>query len=589
MVPKGAQMDSASVAGALREIGGLLIGEKGSRFRAQAYLRAGDVVESVTDIGALAESRQLTSLPSIGSGIASVIEEMCRTGSSRMLEELRTRFPPGTAELSQILSLPRIRVIHENLGVSTLTDLRRACEEGRIRELPGFGAKTEQKLLERIDELTARPKHVILPDALSQARALLDHFAGSSAVEAVEIAGDLRRRAETIDRLDLVIASKQPDDVILRAERLPGVPTIEAADSTEFVVHRPGKLDARVQVVAPADFAIALVRATGTPAHVARLAARARRKQLTLDERALKQKGRKLRIASEDALYDRLGLTPIPAELRDDAGEIEASAAGESFDELVTVDDIRGAVHCHTEYSDGRHTIEEMARAAEAMGLSYLTITDHSRCATYAKGLDVDRLQKQADEIARVQERVKIRLLHGTESDILEDGALDYPDDVLERLDVIVASVHRRHKMDKQAMTKRIVRAMRHPLFKIWGHALGRYVLSRPPFECDMDEVFDAIAESRAAIEVNGDPNRLDLAPPWIREAKKRNLRFVVSTDAHSTGGLHNVRFGVDMARRGWLEKGDVLNTLGAREFVAAVRPAGAPVSTARSDRRPRR
>jgi len=238
------------------------------------------------------------------------------------------------------------------------------------------------------------------------------------------------------------------------------------------------------------------------------------------------------------------------------------------------VEDIQGAVHCHTVASDGKHTIEEMARAAQELGLRYITITDHSASATYAGGLEIERLERQADEIERVAKRVPIRILHGTESDILQDGALDYPDRVLERLDVVIASVHRRHKLDADAMTERVVNALRHPLFKIWGHALGRYVLSRPPFACHMEPILDAAASSRAAIEVNGDPHRLDLAPPWIRQARRRGIAFVVSTDAHSTGGLANVRWGVDMARRGWLRKRDVLNTLGPDEFAAAVRPS---------------
>jgi len=263
----------------------------------------------------------------------------------------------------------------------------------------------------------------------------------------------------------------------------------------------------------------------------------------------------------------------VPPELREDAGEIEAAAAGRLPDDLVRLEDLRGAVHCHTVWSDGRHTVEEMARAADAMGLRYLTITDHSTSATYAKGLDADRLRRQWDEIAGVQERVRVRLLRGTESDILRDGALDFPDSVLVQLDVIVASIHNRYRMDADEMTRRLVRAMRHPVRKIWGHALGRYVLSRPPFAVHMDEVLDAVAASRAVVEVNGDPHRLDLAPIHIRAARSRGIRFVVSADAHSTGGIRNLRWGIDMARRGWLRKGDVLNTLGADEFAAAVRP----------------
>ena len=277
---------------------------------------------------------------------------------------------------------------------------------------------------------------------------------------------------------------------------------------------------------------------------------------------------------TEADLYRHLGLPYLPPELREGVGEIEAALAGELPAELVEEGDIQGLVHCHTNYSDGRHTVEEMARAAEAMGMQYITITDHSPTASYAGGLTLDRLKRQWDEIDRVQEKVKVQLLRGTESDILADGSLDYPDAVLEKMDVVIASIHNRYKMDEAQMTRRVVAALKNPLFKVWGHALGRYVQSRPPIAVKMDEVLDAAAESRVAIEVNGDPHRLDLEPRWQREARRRGIRFVVSTDAHSTRELRNVRFGVAMARRGWLRRSEVLNTLGVDEFRRAVRPA---------------
>jgi DNA polymerase (family 10) len=235
---------------------------------------------------------------------------------------------------------------------------------------------------------------------------------------------------------------------------------------------------------------------------------------------------------------------------------------------------VRGLVHCHTVYSDGRHSIEAMARAADALGMEYLTITDHSPAAHYANGLTVDRLRAQWEEIARVQEIVGVRLLRGTECDILEDGQLDHDDRVLEQLDVVIASVHNRHRLDREAMTRRLVAAMRHPMFKIWGHPLGRYVRSRPPVDCDVLAVLDAAAESRVAIEVNGDPHRLDLAPEWQREASARGIPFVVSTDAHSTRQFENLAYGIDMARRGWLTAAQILNCRSAEAFAAAVRPA---------------
>jgi histidinol phosphatase-like PHP family hydrolase len=259
--------------------------------------------------------------------------------------------------------------------------------------------------------------------------------------------------------------------------------------------------------------------------------------------------------------------------MREDAGEVEAAVRGTLPADLVAHEDIRGLVHCHTTFSDGKNSVLEMARGAEKLGMKYITITDHSPTAHYAGGLPLDRLKKQWEEIDRAQEQVSVRLLRGTESDILADGSLDYPDAVLEKLDVIIASIHNRNKMDSAAMTKRITTAMRKPQFKVWGHALGRYVLTRPPFACDVEKILDVIAESRAAVEINGDPHRLDMEPRWIREARKRDIRFVVSTDAHSVAGMENFRWGVDMARRGWVRKSEVLNTRDVDAFRDAVRP----------------
>ena len=333
---------------------------------------------------------------------------------------------------------------------------------------------------------------------------------------------------------------------------------------------------ARVSLVAarPAEFALALLTETGSEAHVNKL------QQIASGEYALpavrnskkRSPARSTKIQTEEDIYRQLGLDYIQPELREDAGEIEAAFAGKLPDDLVQLQDIRGMVHCHTTYSDGKHSIEEMARAAEAMGMKYITITDHSPTAFYAGGVTLDRLKSQWEEIDAVQEKVKVKLLRGTESDIVADGRLDYPDRILEKFDVIVASIHSRYKMDSTKMTKRIVTAMRQPVFKIWGHALGRLIQRRPPFECDIEQILDVIAESRAAIEVNASPYRLDMEPRWIREARKRRIKFVISVDAHSTAELNYLKYGIGTARRGWLRKSEVLNTLGTKAFQTAVR-----------------
>jgi DNA polymerase (family 10) len=567
-----AGLDRLAVAAALRDTGRLLALEGTNRFRARAYERGARAVERLTaDLGSLARAGHLTAVPGIGRALAATITELVTTGRSEQLERLRSRFPPGASELGSVLSLPRIRAVHEALGIATLDELRDACDAGRLREVRGFGPKVEQRLRERIAALADPADQVLLPVALQQADAMIDDLRTHPAVGQVEIAGSLRRRVEVIERLDVVVATADPAAVIAHVTRLPATTGTHERHADGVLLTRAGELDTWVRVTSDAQFAVAWLDATGSAGHVAGLARRAAERGVVLESVAREMSQR--RRCTESDLYAALAMRFVPPELREDAGEIEAAVDGSLPADLVQLEDLQGAVHCHTDYSDGRHSVEQMARAADALGLRYLTITDHSASATYAGGLDVDRLRRQWDEIARVQERVRVRLLRGTESDILRDGALDYPDRVLERLEVVIASVHNRHGLDARQMTRRLVRAMRHPIFKIWGHALGRYVLSRPPFACDVEEVLDAIAESRAAIEVNGDPHRLDLEPRWIRSARRRGIRFVVSSDAHSVDAIRNARFGVDMARRGWLRRADVLNTLPADDFVAAVRP----------------
>jgi DNA polymerase (family X) len=380
-----------------------------------------------------------------------------------------------------------------------------------------------------------------------------------------------------VDRLQVIVASTTPAAARTHTLALPGVVSVSDAGPEAYRAVLDNGLPLEVRVSRPDHYGAELLHATGAPAHVAHLGRLAEARGLRLGRSGLVRAagGARLPAADEGEIYRHLGLPFIPPELREDEGEIEAADEGRLPGDLVRMEDIQGFVHCHTVYSDGRNTVEEMARAAEARGMRYLTITDHSPTASYAGGLSVDRLRAQWDEIARVQEKVSVRLLRGTESDILADGALDYPDDILERLDVVIASIHNRHRMSAEEMTRRLIRAMAHPCFKIWGHALGRLIPSRPPIAVDVEKVLDVAAESRAAIEINGDPHRLDLPPRWLRAARERGLSFVISTDAHATDELDNVRYGVAMARRGWVRREEVLNTLDAAGFARAVAPAG--------------
>jgi DNA polymerase (family 10) len=313
---------------------------------------------------------------------------------------------------------------------------------------------------------------------------------------------------------------------------------------------------------------------TGSHAHFQRLREVAAVKGFALNENGLQRNGKSMPVKSEAEIYSHLDLPYIPPELREDVGEIEEAQNGATFDDLIEIDQLKGMVHCHTTYSDGRNTIQEMATAAEKMGMSYITITDHSPAAHYAGGVEIERLKRQWEEIARVQEKVKIKILRGTESDILEDGALDYPDSILEQFDVVIASIHSRMTMDENQMTRRLISCMKQPHFKVWGHALGRLVLKRDPIKCRVEEILDAAAESRVAIEINGDPYRLDMEPRWLRAARQRGLKFVISVDAHSIGNLYNLPYGVHMARRGFIRTAEVLNALAPKDFAKFVKPA---------------
>lgn len=567
--------DRFYIAAALREIGRLLKLKGENPFKSQAYDRGARALEQLgVDFDALVGSRRLTEVGGIGNALAAVIEELYRTGDSSILEQLRRELPAGAVELSAIpgLTLKKIIAIRDALHIESIADLKTACEEGLVRKVKSFGEKAEAKLLAAIQNLESREHRTLLNHALDEAERLLRYMRAAPEVIRADLAGSLRRQKESVRHISIVAASEQPQAVMATFLSFPALAQTLECDGERCIGRLARGLQAEVHIVPPADYVLALHRLTGSREHYAKLSARARLRSVSIDPNERGTTGKRLRVQTEADIYESLGMQYVPPELRENAGEIEAAAAG-TLPISVTLDAIQGLVHCHTIYSDGQNSIEEMAVAAEALGMKYLTITDHSPSAFYARGVNIDRLRAQWDEIARVQEKVKIKILKGTESDIVEDGGLDYPDHILERFDIIIASIHSRHKMDADQMTTRLLRAMQWPLFKVWGHPLGRLLHSRPPFECRIEEVLDAIAASRAAVEINGDPRRLDLEPRWIRAARERGVKFVVSTDAHSTSSLGNLPYGIAMARRGWLTRDDVLNTLATEDFIKAVHP----------------
>jgi DNA polymerase (family 10) len=548
---------------ALEEIAALLEFAGESRFKAQAYRRAAEVVDTLGDeLGPLVEQGRLQELEGIGATLSQQLEELWNTGSSEYLVRLRDAQPPGVGELVQVKGLTprRIRSLHAALGIASVLELRDACAAGKVRGISGFGQKTEANLLAACERWLKRdeqvPDPVLLPRALELA--LLVEKRLSSAAEVVLLAGALRRGAESVRELEFVIVG----DAEGALEQISGLRQVLRTDRAAHMAYLTEALTLKLHTTSRSSLGTAWVRHTGSAGHVDALVERARARGIP-DSTTF---------AGEAELYHALGLAFIPPELRNGGKELEVAERGD-FSDLLSLTDIQGMVHCHTSYSDGKNTILEMARAAQALGMKYITITDHSPSAHYARGVAIDRLKEQWDEIAAAQEQVPIRILRGTESDILSDGSLDFPDEILERFEVVIASIHARHRMDGPTMTARLSRALSLPLFKIWGHALGRILNHRPPIDCDVPAVLDRLAASRGAIELNADPHRLDLPPDWIPAARERGIPFVVSVDAHSTRGLDVLRYGVSMARRGGVRKSQVLNTLPPGDFAERVRP----------------
>ncbi len=550
-------VDRFAIAGVFRDIAAWLVFTGDGAYRARAYLRGADVIEAAEGFDALLAAGRLTELPGIGDGLARQAAEIAATGGSSLLTKLVGDLPRGLPAVQAASGLAPAKVIalYRALGICDIDGLTAALAENKIETVAGFTAKTVERITKALQKQAA-PTRLTRNQAEELAQPLIAFLSAAQPDCTVVMAGEMRRGCETVGELELVAVSAHPAAVLQSVERYPLVAQLGAKEPGAIrVVLRDGER-VRVTVSDPADQASALLSATGPLEHVQRIEAAWSGAPSGLDE---------------PGLYAAAGFAYVPPELREHP---ELLRTGPPLPALLNIEDLRGMVHCHTLYSDGKNTIEEMARAAQSLGFAYLTITDHSPTAHYANGVEADRLRRQWDEIARVQQSVTIRILRGTESDITQEGALDYPDAILEQLDVIIASIHSRHKQDSATMTARIVRALEHPLFKIWGHALGRMLLSRDPIDCDVEAIFDAAARSRAAIEINGDPHRLDLPPALIPSARVRGIRFVVSTDAHSVANLRNLRHGVAIARRGGLTKADVLNTLPAEEFLAAVRPA---------------
>jgi DNA polymerase (family 10) len=569
-------MDKEEVAEILIHIGTLLELKGENPFKTRAYLNAARVVESAPEsVQLLVTGNRLGELPGIGEGIQKKIVELVTTGKLAYYEELKASVPPGLIAMLGIPGLgpKKIKALYDQLGIADVDALEAACKDGRVGKLRGFGEKTAQNICDGIQRRRTYASQHLISDALLAAEPLLESLRAHPDVIRCSIAGSLRRHKEVIGDIDLVVSSSRPSDVIDAFVREPGVRTVLARGETKASVLLEGGIQSDLRVVSDAEFPFALMYFTGNKQHNIAMRQRAIDRGLRLNEYGLFRSEEETRdpklllpCNTEEEIFRELGLYDIPPELREDMGEMEL-AEKEPVPRLLEWSDLKGSLHNHSTWSDGRQSIEDIARCMAGLGLSYWAITDHSQSSVQANGLDPARLRQQIREIKQLNQRLAdngtdIHLFTGTEVDILKEGKLDFPDDILSELDVVVASIHQRLAETEAETTRRLIRAAQNPFVHILGHLTGRLLLEREPYKVDQRAVIDACASTGTWIELNASPSRFDMDWRLWPYAKSKGVKCVINCDAHRFEHVGHLRLGAGMARKGGLTKQDVINTL---------------------------
>ncbi len=567
---------NSDIAEVLNRIAELLELEGANPFRIRAYRNAARTVTGLSrSIGSmLTEGADLSELPGIGKDLAAKITEISETGHLRFLDEIEGRTPPGLAKLLGVPGLgpKRVQALYTALGVDDLDKLAAAAKAGKLRRLPGFGAKSEEKILRGLKTRGAEEHHMAWSRAEEVALPLVDYLTAVRGVKQVTVAGSYRRHRETVGDLDILATAAEGAPVIERFVAYEDVAEVVSQGATRSTVVLRNGLQVDLRVVRAASYGAALHYFTGSKAHNIAVRKMGVAKGLKINEYGVFKGEKRIAGRSEKEVYAQVGLPYIEPELRENQGEIEA-ARRKGLPKLVRLEDIKGDLHTHSKASDGHASIAEMAEAAKSRGYAYFAVSDHSKKVTIAHGLDAKRLARQVDQIDRLNDELKgIRVLKSVEVDILEDGRLDLPDSILERLDLRVCAVHSKFDLPRDKQTERIIRAMDNPLFNVLAHPTGRLIGSRAACEIDMERVMKAAQERGCILEVNAQPERLDLTDLHCRMAKDLGVKVVISTDAHSTGDLGLLRFGISQARRGWLEAEDVINTRSWREVAKLLR-----------------
>src|SRR6059036_1057954 len=580
-------MTKEEIAHVLEKIATLLELKDENPFKVRAYTNAARAIETFGgNVPNFQDEEAVAKIPGIGKSIALKIKELAATGSLKYFEELSAEFPVGIMELFSLpgLGAKKIKALYDRLGINSIEQLQKACEDGRVAELPGFGQTTQQKLCESIAKRAAHAGSFQFGQVAAEAETLRSDLAAHNAALQVDVAGSYRRRKEIVHDLDFLVATKKPEAIMAFFVSHPLVESIIAQGPTKSSMRLRSGVQCDLRVVSTAEYPFALAYFTGNKEHNIELRSRALQRGWTLNEYRLaplpadpKAKKRTSikkipNVRDEVELYRALDLDFIPPELRENWGEFEA-AETHSLPKLIEKENLRGTFHCHTLASDGHNSLEEMAEAAQALGLEYLGIADHSRSQIQAHGLDEKKLLAQVATIRKLNKKFDgFRLFAGVECDILRDGSLDFPDEILSQLDFVVASVHSALGLSEAEMTGRMVRAMENPFVTMLAHPTGRLLLKRESYQIIIPAILDAAARTGTWIELNAAPKRLDLDWRWWPMAKQKGVKCVINPDAHRVERLQDLWFGIGIARKGWLTKADVMNCLPLGKIEIALR-----------------
>ena len=577
-------MENVEIARILEEYADLLEVSDDNPFHVRSYRKAAQTVAGLSrPVTQLAEAGEdLTKLPGIGTSMATHLKEIVETGSLTVLKQMGQEFPETLTELMRLEKLgpKKARKLYDALDITTVSELAAAIETGQVEALPGFGKKTVENLRRAISQSAQNMQRFLLADADQLIQPLLQYLRAGPGIETLDVAGSYRRRQETVGDIDLLATCENPPPLMQHFRSYPEVEHVEMAGTTRAATVLRSGLQVDLRIVPRRSYGAALHYFTGSQAHNVAVRKLGVERGLRINEYGVyrvpkgkkaeelaPEEGERIGGETEEDIFRAVGMAWVPPELREEYGEIQAAQQG-ALPRLISLDDIRGDLHMHSTWSDGAHTIEEMVRACQERGYEYCAMTDHSRSTRVAGGLDAAAFTKQWEEIARVRQRLDgFALLAGVELDILPDGSLDLPDAVLEHFDIVLVSVHSRLDMPKAQMTQRVLKALSHPAVDILAHPTGRQLPKRAPVELDLEAVFHAAKEHGVALELDAQPQRLDLNDVHVHRARELGVPIVIDSDAHSTEHLRFMGYGIDQARRGWLAREHVLNTMGWGQF----------------------